>query len=62
MKITIEIKPPPDGYSIPERRPVYLPFDDTLILIGDCWQRTSEVLTHGGESHICCRRIKQPED
>jgi hypothetical protein len=58
MKITIDIVNPPEGYSVPERKPVYLPFGNIIILIGECWVRASDRLKYGGESHICCDKIK----
>lgn len=57
MQITIEIEDPPKGYSTPERRPIYLPFGETIILIGGCWIRAVDELTLGGETHICCHKL-----
>lgn len=59
MKITIEIPSPPKGYSVPERRSVYLPFDNTLILIGDTWVLGTDYFTVGGTKRICCFKIKE---
>lgn len=59
MKIEIEIKDPLKGCSIPTRRPVYLPFDDTFILLGNCWVRAIEELWFGGGVYICCHKEKK---
>jgi len=57
MKIEIEIPDPPEGYGIPYRRRIYLPFtEDTIILEGDRWVRAYDVLSLGGSTHICCHK------
>jgi len=61
MKIEIEIPEPPKGYGTPERRPLYQPFWDTLILIGDDWVLASDVLWYGGSTHICAHREVKDE-
>ena len=58
MKIEIEIPAPPDGYSVPERKPIFLPFSNTLILVGQAWVRAADVLQYGGCIHICCRKLE----
>jgi len=59
MQITIEIEPQPKGYSIPTWKPVYLPFDGILILIGNFWVRACDHLTLGGGYHICCYKLPE---
>ena len=56
MKIEIEIPDPPEGYRTPERKPLYHPFEDVVILTGDCWVLASDVLWHGGSTHICAHK------
>jgi hypothetical protein len=58
IKIEIDIVAPPEGYSIPERRPIYLPFVGILILIGECWVRPMDEKTFAGAWHICCHKVK----
>lgn len=55
MKITVEIPDPPEGYTTPERKPVYRPFTGILILVGDYWTRAEDELVLGGCTYICCR-------
>lgn len=59
MNITINIPSPPEGYSTPVRQPIYLPFGDTLILIGVCWVRATDNLQTGGDTHICCNKLPE---
>ena len=58
MIIVIEIPSPPNGYSIPERKPLYLPFGDALILIGNSWAKATDICgpDSGGEFHIWCNK------
>ena len=58
MEIKINITAPPDGYSIPEWRPIYLPFGDAKILIGECWVYASDELKYGGGWHIWCHALE----
>ena len=58
MEITIDIPSQPEGYSIPVRKAVYLPFGDMKILIGDAWFLASDQLELGGGSYIHCRKCK----
>lgn len=62
MRITIDIEEPPEGYSIPERKPVYLPLDGILILIGSCWVRAVDELKLGGSTYICCHKLPVKND
>ena len=61
MKIEIEIPDPPKGYGTPCRKPLYFPFGDDLILIGNAWVLASNVYFYGGETNICARKEVKDE-
>ena len=49
MKIEIEIPDPPDGCTIPEYRPLWLPIDPrTYVLHGGGWWKADAVVGNGG--------------
>jgi len=56
MKIEIEIPAPPEGYGKPCRKPLFKPFSDTIILIGDLWVLASNILIYGGSTYICAHK------
>ena len=57
MKIEIEIKDPPDGFSTPQWRPIYNPMAGIIILVGEKWCRAEDRLPFGGIWRICCQKL-----
>ena len=58
MKIEIEIPDPPEGCSIPEYRPMWLPIDPrAYVLIGSSWWKADRETYTGGASWIVCLKL-----
>jgi hypothetical protein len=60
--ISIQITAPPEGYSQAKWKPIYLPFGDNLILIGECWVRADTELKYGGGWHIWCSKLTDNQE
>ena len=56
IEIKILVPCPPKGYFDPERRPIFKPFKDILILIDNHWEETTHHIIMSGEFFICCRK------
>ena len=56
MIMTIEIPNPPKGYANPKRRPLYIPYGNTIVLVGNSWVRAVDICgeSDGGRIHIYC--------